>query len=655
MSGDLCRPTFSERDRRRLSQDLYSSLAAADASGYGLLIDDSLAETEGNSEALAERPGLSFGRDLARQQGVLLPGEGVPGDFHGYLTSTDPRKQARHAINSQGLPKLEPHTAALAAMDGWATGIENQLLAKGDAFSQQDARASLVGRYQPIRPTGELAGGLAYDNHLTRYTELLANADQVSIGLFSAEHPVLAAGMTNAFERIGGGNFSMRTNAPMSYVGRGYNSYYTESFGSSMSTPAPLRLGAELASYRETAASHLAGELKITDHFKYVAADLHDPQKSIIALGSVNATGAAMGGLGRNRGAYGSGSNVESMVYLRAQDFGDAQVFTSLAGQMQRAHAWVLSNDLDLGQEQALVAAARGLAAKSRSQQVSAGIQAELSNISTGALENMFAGAETSGVSRVLSGHGLQRKHIELLRAMGAGDSAMIISYNYGDAFLDEVKAAVDRGAKVSLLAGARYNFDDGFSLRADKSMVDRLNGAAQGRSGLDVVINESELVHAKVSMFTVAGEGHAIYGSMNLDNQQWYNMYYSQASHLKAGAVRNLGVYLSASEYARYGADERITRNLLEMSRLTTRMVAGTGYFDADPGDVHRLFAGYGFVGGEMIQVSAAAEGTEYIRASVGGRFNVGATTYDLGRIMSLTMTKPTAEANAKGFGFKG
>lgn len=462
-----------------------------------------------------------------------------------------------------------------------------------------------------------IQGGLSFDQHSDRMLAIIQGADEsLDIGQFLLNDPTQLHAIAN---RGGQGKTRIRLNAAFTTEGKISNKVLSNLQGVDYSASASIE------------------GYKLTDHFKFYAANIrsNDREKRAFLIGSINATQAAIGKSTNlsGRSYSSSGRNVESSFLLNYSMVENKlitpELFDSLTNQAAAAMDWVHSGRLDNG----------------------------TLSFNTG-----------DSNSHILTGSGVREAHTDLIKAIGReGGSADIITYNIGNEFLGLVEQAVRQSngkAKFRVVLGSKYEFQPGsISLSPEhkaKHTMDRfvakMQAAGYGDS-VQFVVDNSELVHAKVSVFTLDnGTVINIYSTMNLDDNQWRGVYGADTEY--AGDIRNLGLAMHSGDAAKLtGIEKAQVDSMIRTVTWMTPYAADQGPLQEAPSyswavmnsdmydmELRDITKQYGLRKGTFQTVSTS-EG-HHAKATIGGKFSVtdlkGNTAFlDMGNLMTLTMLR--------------
>lgn len=447
--------------------------------------------------------------------------------------------------------------------NGWTSEFEeqvvNEFLNKNFFTSTglaNDALMANVNSYRDRRPAGRpgnlLTGGLRYSRHADAYLGVISLAtDSLDIGMFTNEHFTFLDALHRKVQDTESGlSVRVRTNKAFNVINR-------------VAEAVLGRIEEEATnkglSFRFSTSETLGSGKKVTDHFKVLGANLDSDKVSsrVLAIGSANVTQAALGKMvdkfGRRFGDM--GTNVESTFVLSfdlvEKGLMNYGTFISLTEQAKLLMDWVASGKTS---------------------------------------PMMDSGRSISGLeSKLLDSRGLSDAHKKLFEKAAAGGRSatlQIVTYNIGSIALGEIEQAVRAGTKVDILLGARYDFSTGNAadMEVNKSAVAMIRAlqnklAAEGIdvSKLQLIEDAQRLVHAKTTSLRV-GEGRnaeyfSIYGSMNLDDEQYSGRYSNEELQ---GPIRNAGIYLTSADYAGLAAEFEATSVMARTSKYYSKTPAG-------------------------------------------------------------------------------
>lgn len=655
--------------RDRLQPDQNPSLRPIErgfmeAIGHGSLLDDAAQDNERSWEALSESESVEIGKQLLGEVRLNSPSGPDPGRADWYretlLTSTDRIEQRllqRHGVPMQSVAGIRKTVSGIGqektALENWRERLDQTVLqANRDAWSQAQIKSDLIQRHAPAALPGSFSPGLSFDGHLARFTDLIQGTQSdIYLGMWAAEHPTLAAGLLQAQDR--GVQVGLRTNTPINDLGK--------AFGQSV--------WSQLNDYT------VAPE-NVSDHFKFGMAGMGSADTARAIITAANATVAAMGGLEKLTNRPLDGKNVESTLLLSKEAFASGDVWASMYQQLKAAKDWVSSGSEDVVETLLRDQRVTSMFDTSTADGLREAVRYIHENF-RGELANVFVQGKATGKSRVLSGGGIAAAHKSLLKQMGAGSRAILVSYNFGDEIAGEIQKAVLRGADITVLHGSRWNMDDVATTHDTKvsRTLQELEANVAGRldangGRLRVVQNVSTLVHAKVSVFeTGTRPGMQLTGTLNLGDDDMAGRVLSDliakgGKAPKAGTPdeamqsRNLGVLLSQDEYVAYERDRTLLERIVEVSDLTRSNPVGTQPLaDEVRGELSKLMVSYGLKpdSATVLGVGKDGPGTG-VQFRIGGSFRLGegagASWVELGQLMEMTAYRPDEAFVQKGFG---
>lgn len=632
---------FSDPNQRVYGEARHELIRMLDeAQSFANLRPDELAETDWHAgEAWQESAhGTKAINTLLDEKFVN------PNDWYRFTREADPKRLASRIASEAGyrLPDSRRDSAEIVAgVQAWQDELSRGLGAELDTTwsdPRQMAR-SLERHHGASLSSVGLRAGLRYDNHAQAYSQLMASAtDSLDVGLFMNEHAVTASEIVRTLDRLGTARVNVRVNATFNEVGRQMGRMFSGLLGETYSQ----------------------SEAQVTDHFKYMAANLGglDDNRASLVIGSINATGAALGTSGLSGQQALRGSNVESHFVVMREGFASDAAYSRLVGQMRAMSHSVHSGALDATQAAIRARYRAGQSAEDAIRDTFKEWDTDQARREA-ALGELSSDGFSLNRSQLLTGAGLRAAHEKMLGLMGSGDSATIVTYNVGSDFLERVRGALTAGGRVSLMTGSRYDFTENPKLRSAgieplahlDAFVSSLSADERGR--FDVVVNEQELVHAKVSMFNVAGRDYGIAGTMNLDNRQYAG---AKVEHGTLHQYRNFGVFLSSGDYdaARLASEHQMTRDVVTQARLLGTYRAGTSAIGSAVREQLRGLVGqYGLKTNavDFVQDPRDENQASKVVFRIGGNFDIRighkSYSFDVGTLNTLT-----AYQDNRGFG---
>jgi hypothetical protein len=453
-----------------------------------------------------------------------------------------------------------------------------------------------------------LSGGLALADHSARIQSIVGGAQsELLVGNFMIDTQEVAESIGITSKRLSesGGTTSVRINNPFSMAGR-LSERVMGFLGATVTKPSRRDLGGT--------------SFGTTDHFKMFGSDLTNLNDGQFMIGSVNVTQAALGKTGR------TGSNIESSYYL-TKEYADRvgmreEVFKRLMRQGRKALEWA-QTDVE-----------------------------ENTNLLSFDVDGFSVDR-----SSVLTGTGLAQAHKDLTSKMTKGNKISIVTYNIGEQYLNKLADAIAKGVSVELTIGSKYDFNQMNAVRLgpDAQMLSLLHKFQQklesmGKGDLfRLNVDHQNLIHAKISMFETDSGVTSIIGSMNLDDQQ-FNAYYDGSKGYQ-GSIRNAGVLLTSNEDAGVLDQRRLMNRIAFASGLYKPFGAGLKPvydqgFEAIQARVSSLRDKYGLKAWEM-RTEQFSQGT-IVKASVGGVFNIGNETINLGNIQTLSLFQSDSDLDS-------